>query len=104
MGVPNCELWDGEWRASPPVPLVSSRGMGEPARHLQQVGEATRAMRGVADQALEWVRVSEARVAEAETRADGLKEQYKERALLTLRKVSAEARERIAAERKARTE
>src|SRR3954468_23195380 len=104
MGVPNCELWDGEWRASPPVPLVSSRGMGEPARHLEQVGEATRAMRGVADQALEWVRVSEGRVAEAEKRADAVRDQVKERAMLMLRRVSAEARERIAAERKARTE
>src|SRR3954467_7344573 len=78
--------------------------MGEPARHLEQVGEATRAMRGVADQALEWVRVSEGRVAEAEKRADAVRDQVKERAMLMLRKVSAEAREKIAAERKARTE
>ncbi|MDQ3725822.1 MAG: hypothetical protein M3335_08050, partial [Actinomycetota bacterium] len=78
--------------------------MGEPARQLKQVGEATRAMRGVADQALEWVRVSEERVKAAEERADGLKDQLKERAMLTLRKVAAEARERVAAERKARTE
>src|SRR5262249_34001557 len=41
------------------------RVSSDPARQLKQVGEATRAMRGVADQALEWVRVSEARVAEA---------------------------------------
>ena len=78
--------------------------MSEPARQLQQVGKATRAMRGVADQALEWVRVSEERVAAAEERADGLQDQLKERAMLTLRKVSAEARERIAAERRARLE
>src|SRR3954462_15338795 len=78
--------------------------MGEPARHLEQVGEATRAMRGVADQALEWVRVSEGRVAEAEKRADAVRDQVKERAMLMLRKVSAEARERIADEGKARTE
>src|SRR4051794_41712385 len=78
--------------------------MSEPARQLQQVGEATRAMRGVADQALEWVRVSEGRVAEAEKRADAVRDQVKERAMLMLRKVSAEAREKIAAERTARTE
>src|SRR5215218_8280511 len=76
--------------------------MSEPARQLQQVGEATRAMRGVADQALEWVRVSEERVVAAEKRADEVKGQVKERALLTLRKVTAEAREKIAAERAAR--
>src|SRR3954449_9208592 len=104
MGVPNCELWAGEWRTSPPVPLVGCWGMSEPARELQQVGEATRAMRGVADQALEWVRVSEGRVAAAEKRADEVKDQVKQRALLALRKVSAEARERIAAEHKARSE
>src|SRR3954449_6772372 len=103
MGVPNCELWAGEWRTSPPVPLVGCWGMGEPVRQLQQVGEATRAMRGVADQALEWVRVSEERVAAAEKRADEVKDQVKERAMLTLRRVSAEAREKIAAERTART-
>src|SRR3954447_8625219 len=78
--------------------------MSEPARQLQQVGEATRAMRGIADQALEWVRVSEERVAAAEQRTEAVKGQVKERALLTLRKVSAEARGRIAVERKARTE
>src|SRR4051794_35214340 len=78
--------------------------MGEPARQLKQVGEATRAMRGVADQALEWVRVSEERVVAAEKRADEVKGQGKERALLTLRKLTAEAREKIAAERQARVE
>jgi len=62
--------------------------MSEPARQLQQVGEATRAMRGVADQALEWVRVSEERVGAAEKRADEVKGQVRERALLTLRKVT----------------
>src|SRR4051794_21551430 len=79
-------------------------GMSEPVRQLQQMGEATRAVRGVADQALEWVRVSEERVVEAEKRADAVRGQVKERALLTLRRVSAEARERIAAERRARGE
>ena len=41
--------------------------MSEPAVQLQAVGEATeRCVRGIAEQALEWVRVSEERVAEAE--------------------------------------
>src|SRR5690348_13515437 len=78
--------------------------MGQPLEQLRQVGEATRAVRGVADQALEWVKVSEGRVAEAEARAEALKGELKERALLAMRKVTAEARERIAAEQKARTE
>src|SRR4051794_34176087 len=78
--------------------------MSEPGRQLQQVGQATRAMRGVADQALEWVRVGEERVAAAEKRADEVRDQVRERALLTLRKVTAEARERIAAERRGRIE
>jgi colicin import membrane protein len=78
--------------------------MSEPVRQLKQVGEATRAVRGVADQALEWVRVSEERVAAAEKRADEVRDKAKAGALLTLRKVTAEAREKIAAERKARVE
>src|SRR3982751_3141368 len=78
--------------------------MGQPLEQLQQVGEATRVVRGVADQALEWVKVSEARVAEAEARTEAVKGEVKEKALLAMRKVTAEARERIAAERRTRTE
>ena len=40
--------------------------MSDPARQLRAVGEATETMHGVAKQALEWVRVSEERVAAAE--------------------------------------
>ena len=76
--------------------------MSDPARQLRAVGEATETMHGVAKQALEWVRVSEERVAAAEARADKVGAELKERAMGTLRSVAAEARERIAAERKAR--
>ena len=44
-------------------------------------------MRGVADQALEWVRVSEGRVAEAEARTEAVKGEVKDRALLAMRKL-----------------
>jgi len=56
-------------------------------------------MHGVAAQALEWVRVSERRVAEAEARAESVRAEVKELAMGTLRDVSSEARTRIAAER-----
>src|SRR5690348_2894406 len=78
--------------------------MGEPGRHLRAVGEANEEVRGIAEQALAWVRVSEERVAAAERRSELFREELRERAMETLRTVSAEARERIAAERKARRE
>jgi len=76
--------------------------MSDPARQLKAVGEATQTMHGVAEQALEWVKVSEERVVRAEARVGKVRSELKERALEQLRGVSAEARERIAAERKAR--
>jgi len=69
--------------------------MSEPARQLRAVGEATETMHGVAKQALEWVRVSERRVAEAEARADRVGAELKGRAMGTLRGVAAEARAKL---------
>ena len=48
--------------------------MSDPARQLRAVGEANQAVQGVAGQALEWVRLSEQRVKDAEARADGVGE------------------------------
>jgi hypothetical protein len=69
--------------------------MAEPVVQLSAVGEATEELHGVAKQALEWVRVSEARVAaaeqraaEAEKRAEAGRVEVKERALTALRKLS----------------
>ena len=76
--------------------------MSDPARQLRAVGEANQAVQGVAGQALEWVRLSEQRVKDAEARADGVRDQLKDRAMETLRKVSEEAKSRIAAEREGR--
>ena len=45
--------------------------MGEPAVKLDSIAEATEEIHGVAEQALEWVRMSEERVAEAEPRRKG---------------------------------
>jgi hypothetical protein len=74
--------------------------MGEPAVKLDSIAEATEEVRGVAEQALGWVRTSEARVAEAEKgRAE-----LKKRAKATLAKLGEEGRERIAAERAKRRE
>src|SRR4249920_3957707 len=78
--------------------------MGEPARHLKAVGAATEELRETASQALEWVRVSEERVARAEARSEKLRAEVKERAMATLRKIGEEGRERIAAERGRRRE
>ena len=78
--------------------------MSDPARQLRAVGEANQAVQGVAGQALEWVRLSEQRVKDAEARADGVRDQLKDRAMETLRKVSEEAKSRIAAEREGREE
>jgi hypothetical protein len=76
--------------------------MSEPARQLRAVGEATQTMHGVAQQALEWVKVSEERAAAAEARSEKVRAELKQRAMETLRGISAEARKRIAAERQAR--
>ncbi|MGC1853592.1 MAG: hypothetical protein WA687_14285, partial [Solirubrobacterales bacterium] len=72
--------------------------MGEPALKLNAVAEATEEIQGVAKQALEWVRMSEVRVAEAERDAA----EVKERAKATLHKIGEEGRERIDAEREKR--
>src|SRR6201992_3493332 len=75
--------------------------MSEPARELEAVREANRDMHAVAAQALEWVKVSEARVAAAEGTADKIRAELKERAMKTLREMSAQARAQIAAAREA---
>jgi golgin subfamily B member 1 len=83
--------------------------MGEPAIQLRAVRETTGEIRGVAEQALEWVRVSESRVAEAEkslaeaeARASTVRAELKERAMATLGKLSEEGKERFDAERQKR--
>jgi hypothetical protein len=59
-------------------------------------------MRGIARQALEWVRVSEERVARAEAKAEQVHAEVKQRAMETLRKLGEEGRARVAAEREKR--
>ena len=83
--------------------------MSEPARtprnpavQLKAVGEAREEIQGVAGQALEWLKVSEQRVAAAEARNEKVREQLKERALGTMRKFSAEAKAKVESERGAR--
>ncbi len=71
--------------------------MSEPARQLKAVREANRDMHAVAAQALEWVKVSEARVAAAEGAADKVRSELKERAMKTLREMSSQARTQIEA-------
>ena len=78
--------------------------MSEPAVQLSAITEANDEMRGIAKQALEWVRVSEQRVAEAEARAEKTQAELKERAKETLQKIGAEGRERLTAEREKRVE
>src|SRR5262245_14676524 len=73
--------------------------MGEPARHLKAVGAANEELRETASQALEWVRVSEERVAKAEARSEEMRAELKGRAMATLRKLGEEATERVSAER-----
>ena len=73
--------------------------MGEPAVQLKAVGAATEELHETAKQALEWVRVSEERVAKAEARAERVHAETKQRALETLRKIGEEGRARIVAER-----
>jgi hypothetical protein len=76
--------------------------MSEPAVQLSGVSEATDEMRGIAHQALEWVRVSEERVAAAEARAERVHAELKVRAMETLRKIGEEGRAKVAAERERR--
>ena len=76
--------------------------MSDPARQLKVVGEASQTMHGVARQALDWVRVSEERVAAAEARTEKVRAELKQRALETVRGFSEEGRKRIGAEREAR--
>ena len=76
--------------------------MTDPAVQLSGVSEATDEMRGIAGQALEWVRVSEERVAAAEARAERVHAELKQRAMETLRKIGDEGRARVAAEREKR--
>jgi hypothetical protein len=78
--------------------------MSEPAVQLKVVGAATAEMHETAKQALEWVRLSEERVAKAEARNEELRTELKERAMATLRKLSEEGRQRIAKEREQRKE
>ena len=77
--------------------------MVEPALQLQALGETRETVRDIAEQALEWVRLSEQRVIEAEARTEAVRAELKERAMATLRRVGEEGRERIALERKARS-
>jgi hypothetical protein len=75
---------------------------GEPAVQLSGVSEATDEMRGIARQALEWVRVSEERVASAEAKTERVHAEVKQRAMETLRKIGEEGRARVADEREKR--
>ena len=70
-----------EW---PPVP--SRLPKHERTREAAESGRrGHREMHGVAEQALEWVKVCEERVAAAEARAEQVREELKERAMGTLR-------------------
>jgi hypothetical protein len=73
--------------------------MGEPAVQLKAVGAATEELHETARQALEWVRVSEERVAKAEARFEQVHAEVKQRAIEALHKIGEEGRERLAAER-----
>src|ERR1700742_2879984 len=95
--------------ARPPPGAVVCPRMSEPARtpkdpavQLKAVGEAREEIQGVASQALEWLKVSEQRVAAAEARAEQVREELKARALGTMRKFSAEAKAKVESERRAR--
>jgi hypothetical protein len=76
--------------------------MSEPAVQLSQVTEATDEMRGIARQALEWVRVSERRVEAAEKRSELVQVELKQRAKATLEKIGEQGRASVAAEREKR--
>src|SRR3954454_21125751 len=84
---------------SPPARVVGCRSMGEPAVQLKAFGAATEELHETAKQALEWVRVSEERVARAEARNEEVRAEIKQRAMETLRKLGEEGGERIANER-----
>jgi hypothetical protein len=73
--------------------------MGDPAVQLKAVGAATEELHETAKQALEWVRISEERVAKAEARNEQVRAELKQRAMATLGKLGEEGRERVAAER-----
>src|SRR6201992_2888684 len=75
--------------------------MSEPARQLKAVREANRDMHAVASQALEWVKSSEERVTAAESASETVRAELKERAMKTLREMSAQARKQIEAAREA---
>ena len=64
--------------------------MGEAAAQLKAVGAANEELHETAKQALEWVRVSEERVAEAEARSEELRAELKAKAMATLRKLGEE--------------
>jgi len=73
--------------------------MGDPAVQLKAVGAATEELHETAKQALEWVRISEERVAKAEARNEQVRAELRQRAMATLGKLGEEGRERVAAER-----
>src|SRR5436190_23825623 len=73
--------------------------MSEPAAQLKAVGEAREELHQTAKQALEWVRISEQRVARAESRLEQVRAEIKDRAMAALRRIGDEGRERIGAER-----
>ncbi len=68
--------------------------MGEAATQLKAVGAASEELHETAKQALEWVRVSEERVAKAEARSEELRSELKAKAMATLRKLGEEGRAR----------
>src|SRR6185437_8355018 len=80
------------------APRSRLRRMGGPVVKLDAIADATGEIRGVAQQALEWVRQSEERVAQAEAERDGVKG----RAHATLARIGEEGRGRIEAEREKR--
>ncbi len=55
--------------------------MGESSVQLRAVGAATEELHETAKQALEWVRVSEERVARAEARNEQVRAELKEKAM-----------------------
>ena len=73
--------------------------MSEPAAQLKAVGAAREELHETAKQALEWVKISEGRVAEAEANLERVREETKQRAMVALRKIGEEGRRRLAAER-----
>lgn len=78
--------------------------MGEAATQLKAVGAASEELHETAKQALEWVRVSEERVAKAEARSEELRGELKAKAMATVRKLGEEGQARIKAEQGRRKE